>query len=412
LSTKFVFKCDTTITNAYISTQEAAQILGVSTSTLENWRTRKLFGCPFFSADKKFGDTWYYLRERVEQLKEVYQKGILQSMYKLARKFSDNFQKSPSSPDIEQRGNSGVTQHPKKEGFFTADEVAEIFGVDEITIRRWRKQKIFQEDILDHYGVYWYSKERVEQLKAVYHKGWNKIYKSEVRTQYAGNKKSSKLPANFKQEFENLPKELLTQARFFELLSNDKADTPKGWNKPENQKLYSKFAGTLALGMDTAGHGIRISYLFLDFDHVLKNGDFVCDSSKKFVDQLQAKFPNIYIEYSQSGNGLHAFLKPTAENFVQLKMAASDTATLYFTESRENNSPQLECFYNTAAKYCLITGHTFGLFTGAEIPEGEEVDEFLNSLLDKIKAQQPKKEKNTQEHKEKIHCHCACENKK
>ena len=80
---------DTTITKAYISTQEAAQILGVSTSTLSKWRTRKLFGCPFFSADKKFGDSWYYLRERIEQLKEVYQKGILQSMYKLARKFSD-----------------------------------------------------------------------------------------------------------------------------------------------------------------------------------------------------------------------------------------------------------------------------------------------------------------------------------
>ena len=95
---------DTTVTNAYISTQEAAQILGVSVKTVASWRTRKLFGCPFFSADKKFGDTWYYLRERVEQLKEVYQKGILQSMYKLARKFSDNFQKPATSPDIEQRG--------------------------------------------------------------------------------------------------------------------------------------------------------------------------------------------------------------------------------------------------------------------------------------------------------------------
>lgn len=94
---------ETTITNAsqdylndLITTKEAAKILRVSKKTLENWRTRKLFGLPFFSADVQFGSTWYYLRERIEQLKKIYQKGILQNMYKLARKFPDDFQKSSS----------------------------------------------------------------------------------------------------------------------------------------------------------------------------------------------------------------------------------------------------------------------------------------------------------------------------
>ena len=144
---------DTTVTNAYISTQEAAEILGVSTSTMKNWRTRKLFGCPFFSADKKFGNDWYYLRERVEQLKEVYQKGILQSMYKLARKFSDNFQKSDSS---DQKG------LPK---FYDSEKVAKILGVTPQTVEYWRRAKIFQEDILTHDGIYLYAEESVADFQ-------------------------------------------------------------------------------------------------------------------------------------------------------------------------------------------------------------------------------------------------------
>ena len=61
--------------------------------------------------------------------------------------------------------------------YYTAREVAKMLGVDEKTIRRWRQKNIFGEDVLDHNGVYWYAAERVEQLKSVYHKGWEKIYK-------------------------------------------------------------------------------------------------------------------------------------------------------------------------------------------------------------------------------------------
>ena len=62
----------------------------------------------------------------------------------------------------------GHYQKPKKEGFYTTDDVAKILGVDKRTVRRWRESKIFLEDIQDHNGVYWYSIERVEQLKSVY----------------------------------------------------------------------------------------------------------------------------------------------------------------------------------------------------------------------------------------------------
>ena len=155
---------ETTVTNAYISTKQAAFLLDVSTSTLKNWRTRELFGCPFFTADKKFGDTWYYLRERVEQLKEVYQKGILQSMYKLARKFSDNFQKSvPSHKVFDNLTNDEELLYPDF-------EVAEILGVSEMTLLNWRKQKIFVEDSIDHLDCFWYKAERVYQFQKTYKK--------------------------------------------------------------------------------------------------------------------------------------------------------------------------------------------------------------------------------------------------
>ena len=68
-----------------IGTGEAAYILGVSSKTLITWRERKIFGVPFFAADEMHGGTWYYERERVEQLKSVYHKGVLQNIYKLAQ---------------------------------------------------------------------------------------------------------------------------------------------------------------------------------------------------------------------------------------------------------------------------------------------------------------------------------------
>lgn len=54
------------------------------------------------------------------------------------------------------------------EKFLTTRQVAAMLKVNESTVRRWRATKIFMEDLQDHYGVYWYSIERVEQLAQVY----------------------------------------------------------------------------------------------------------------------------------------------------------------------------------------------------------------------------------------------------
>ena len=141
-----------------ISTKEAAKKLNVSHKTLEKWRERKLFGVPFFAADEMRGGTWYYERERVEQLKSVYQKGVLQNMYKLAKALD-----SIPSADFQKPPTSGCTA--LSTGFYKPESVAKFLGVDESTLSRWRDKEIFVEDYKTHVGISLYSQDRVLEMK-------------------------------------------------------------------------------------------------------------------------------------------------------------------------------------------------------------------------------------------------------
>ena len=190
-----------------VSTKEAAEILDVSISTLKNWRTQKIFGCYFFSADEKYGNTWYYYRERVEQLKSVYSKGNLQNIYKNLERFefdfngnlikelpvdtpspvfqktvlnrntgaplqSDNFQKTVSNGGHLTPTLNLQAQIPN--GFYAPETVAKIIGVSEMTLSRWRDKKIFVEDKITHVGISLYSHERVLEMKLVCQKSIGK----------------------------------------------------------------------------------------------------------------------------------------------------------------------------------------------------------------------------------------------
>ncbi|MBO4780072.1 MAG: DUF927 domain-containing protein, partial [Selenomonadaceae bacterium] len=143
-----------------ITTREVAEILGVTKSTVEKWRQRKLFGCYFFSADEKRGDTFYYYRERVLQLKAIYQKGILQNMYKLARRNPD-----PTPPDYFQKPRTSRRIDDelsfRHKDFFTVGEVADYFGVDDSTVERWVKRSILKEDMLGHNGDLYFGIDNV-----------------------------------------------------------------------------------------------------------------------------------------------------------------------------------------------------------------------------------------------------------
>ena len=193
-----------------------------------------------------------------------------------------------------------------------------------------------------------------------------------------------------KNQLENLPREIALQARYFpcEVDNGIKKPLIQGWNLPGNQKTLQEvttdkiFVGYV--GLDIEGYNLRDSLLFLDFDHILIDGRFVNDTATEVVKNLQLTFPDIYIEYSISGTGLHAFLKPTNAAISRFgKLSKGKNATLYFDAARGENSPKLEIFYNTNGRFCLVTGNKFS--DGANIPHGEEVDEFLNSLLVAIK---------------------------
>ena len=146
--------------NDLMTTREVADFLDVTKSTVEKWRQRKLFGCYFFPADEKHGNTFYYRRERVEQLKAVYQFGILQNMYKLARRnpepepltvFSEIADKPPTSEELSFRHRE----------FFTLDEVADYFGVQRKTVEKWHERGILSEDMLGHNGDLYFAIDNV-----------------------------------------------------------------------------------------------------------------------------------------------------------------------------------------------------------------------------------------------------------
>ncbi len=171
-----------------VSTEEAAEILDVSVSTLKNWRSRKIFGCYYFTADEKHGNTWYYYRERVEQLKSVYNKGNLKNVEKMLERFEFDFNGNPireipvntPSADFQKSvtpfGLYGAPLHNSKipNGFYSTNTVATILGVDEKTLRKWRDKKIFLEDKISHVGIYLYSHERVLEMKLVCQKSIGK----------------------------------------------------------------------------------------------------------------------------------------------------------------------------------------------------------------------------------------------
>lgn len=164
--------------NDLVTTREVADELAVKPSTVKNWRTRKLFGVPFFTADERHGDTWYYYRERVEQLKSVYQPGILQNMYKLAWLSPENeetpdgdFQKSDSSrspissmDSISESYNAPPPIGYHNRGYLTLAQVTEKLNVEEANVRKWVERGRLRWDRYDHANKWLFKEETVKEF--------------------------------------------------------------------------------------------------------------------------------------------------------------------------------------------------------------------------------------------------------
>lgn len=164
-----------------LSTKEAAQILNVKPATLERWRNRKLFGVPFFTADVKRGNTWYYDRERVEQLKAVYQPGILQDMYKLAFLNPEaedtpdgDFQKTTTSretpaPYFQKTTTSLQARQfgvPRHRGYYSTAQVAEMFSVTARTVQQWVERGVLRWDRYDHANKWLFAQTTIKNFAA------------------------------------------------------------------------------------------------------------------------------------------------------------------------------------------------------------------------------------------------------
>ena len=178
-----------------------------------------------------------------------------------------------------------------------------------------------------------------------------------------------------KQDFSAMPKEFTDAPRWFEVNENKKPRNP-GWNNPDNLFRYTDLHGSA--GFNCNGHGQGDDYTLLDFDHILGAGKVNLDATA-ILDDFSAR--NIYVEYSISGTGAHVFIKPTPGKFG--KITNKDGVGVYWFD--KPNNAKLEIFHNTAGRYCVLTGSKRG--EGARIPAGEEADEILAALLDKIHKQ-------------------------
>ena len=176
------------------------------------------------------------------------------------------------------------------------------------------------------------------------------------------------------QNLKNLPKAILSQARFF-AVNADKQPITKGWSNPKNQKLYSEIQGLA--GFDTAGHGIAPDYLFLDFDHIF-NADrtFVNKTAEEFFYHVQ-NILKTYCEISASGTGAHMIAKPTEGKFKRI--SSGKNGKIEF-----GNGAFLEIFYKTGGRYCLFTGDVYKCEPQTEITQGTSVDNLFQELLDTI----------------------------
>ena len=291
--------------------------------------------------------------------------------------------------------------------YFTTQEVADFIGVSKQTVEKWRKKGIFMPDVIEHgkngrSGVYYYDKEKVLQLKSVYHKqNENANRKGKRRVNENSKNLSDKFATTsateFNQQLTNLPEEILTAPRFI-AVNADKTPKFKAWSNPDNQKLCTDITGIV--GFDTCGHNRGEDYLLIDFDHILSaDGNFKNDIARAWYQWIKVQFGgDCYCERSISGDGLHFLALPTAGKFNRI--TNKDGAGILHLDNTDPDI-KIELFYKSAARYCLVTGNFFET-ESRNIPKGAVVDGVLETLLSQIKNQSinDTKEKTTNPYKD------------
>ena len=175
----------------------------------------------------------------------------------------------------------------------------------------------------------------------------------------------------------------------------------KGWNTPEGWLAFEeaiKILGSYSschfdeegnpLVFDNLGFNIKDSGIAtLDLDHVFTGTNaWVNQEAQYFCEALLQKYPDIYIERSMSGEGLHLPIKPTPDKFD--KITNAETNLWYFETGKDlvddirnrekKYFPKIETFYKYN-RNIVFTGNL--LNDGKRILQYEEADALLEEVL-------------------------------
>lgn len=276
--------------------------------------------------------------------------------------------------------NSGVTTSessstsvPPPKGYrglnyFTTKEVAKIIGVTKPAVEKWRKRGWFNADLVTHDGVYLYSPERVEQLKAVYRRDWQRAWRKNETTADSEEKAVPELFAYIEKQHsewrkrEEPPKTLNLADYFAHQLKADIANLKNyanrltGFKNIDAHQFFSP--GLYVIGATPAAGKTTFCWQLLE--QLAQNGESC-----------------VYCSYEMSG--LELFTKTVARRlFLKDKQTSLTAADI----RRGSWSAQLDCIISEVANYK----------TNLQVLElqDETIDELLIRLkplcLDKQKA--------------------------
>ena len=251
-------------------------------------------------------------------------------------------------------------------GYFTTEQVAKIIGVTRKAVEYWRKRGWFNADLVDHNNVYWYLEERVEQLKAVYRRDWQKAW--------AGGTAKSE---------EKASPEIFTEAE------KRVTDWRRRAQPPKTLYLADYFANQIKADIEVMkNYGERLTgFKNIDKQQIFSPGLYVIGATPaagkttfcwQLLEQLAQNGEScVYCSYEMSG--LELFTKTAARRlFLRDKQTTLTAADI----RRGSRSAQLDCVINDVANQQMN-------LQVLELQD-ESIDELLMRLkplcLDKQKA--------------------------
>lgn len=184
------------------------------------------------------------------------------------------------------------------------------------------------------------------------------------------------------QNRDGIPASIAEEQRFFELYKYDKEATPTGWNAPSNWKMLDDIPEGRPFGYAAGNNSTK---LFVDYDHVVKDGRLVPWVKNVFV-RLR-KVCVTYLEQSMSETGYHqiADLGDYADSFapesnsyenIIVDMPIDEYRAL--SKADRDKVPKIEFWFKTEGRYVFLTGR-HKVFN--EVARDEDGAAFFRELL-------------------------------